>query len=137
MRAWMAVAIAGLCGCYGDHHYGRGPAPGDRTDGFTLTWKLVDAAQTGDPQARPALTCDAASVASVRIDLLNNDTLERFVWTFECTVGNAITPEVTFGNYTVTVDALDAMSVSRSRDSWDTSNFGSNDLGLVIFEVNR
>jgi hypothetical protein len=140
MRALFAIAIAGVCGCYTGHNWDQGPsgpAPGDRTDGFTVTWKLVDAAQPGDPQTRQALPCNTAGISNVRLDLLNNDTLERFVWKFDCSVGNGTTPEVTTGRYTVTVDALDAMDVSRSRDSWDTSNYDSNDLGLVIFEVNR
>ncbi|HJZ86968.1 MAG TPA: hypothetical protein VKN99_17470 [Polyangia bacterium] len=146
MRALGAIGVLALCmgaGCFRDdgypYHGGYGgyggPLPGDPTAGFTMTWKLVDSKQPGDPVAAPAVHCADAHVANIRLDALNSDTSQRYTWSFACDAGNAITPDVTVGKYTVTVDALDAQGVSKSRDSWVIDNTWTNDLGLVVFVV--
>src|SRR5207302_3918639 len=98
-------------------------------------WKLVDAS-AADPLTAPALACADAHVASVRLGAHNSDTGEDFFWVFPCDPETAVSPDVTVGTYTITVDALDAAGTSKSHDSWQVYNVSGTDLGLVIFALN-
>ena len=130
----LAMCVS-LCSCSNDR-VASVPAsqPGDPTRGFTITWRLVDAAQV-DPQAAPALTCSDAQVSQISLAAHNGDTGQDFHWSFACEAGQASTPDVTIGSYAISVDALDAGGVALSRASWTFDNSGGHDLGVVVFRV--
>src|SRR5262245_30154236 len=125
-----------LCSCSEDRRVASGSTkqPGDPTAGFTLKWRLVDAAAV-DPTRAPPIACAAAQITQVRLAAHNRDTNEDFAWTFSCDAGQGVSPNVTVGTYTISVDALDAGGGARSTDTWPFDNTDGGNLGLVIFPV--
>ena len=142
MRSLIATALvatcATLCSCSDDRRVGSGPAgkAGDPTGGFSLRWRLVDAAQA-DPGSAPAIACADGHVTQIRLGAHNQDTSEDFTWTFPCQDGKAVSPNVTIGTYTISIDALDDGGSPRASDQWPFDNRDSGDLGLEIFPVSR
>src|SRR5215831_16691846 len=132
----LALGASLLCSCSDDRRVVAAPGsqPGDPTRGFAIAWRLVDVSEAS-PLTAPALACADAQVAQIQLAAHNGDTSQDFSFSYACDAGRANTPDVTIGNYTIAVDALDAGGASRSRASWPFDNSGGNDLGLVVFRV--
>jgi hypothetical protein len=146
MRTLMAITSLSLAllstGCYVDGHRWNdgnrydGPGAATYTDGFTLTWKLIDARYGGtDVRRAPALSCEAPGITEIQLDVADVDSGTTGSWQFPCDAGSGTTPSMPIGRYDVTINALDATAASRSRDAWTTDNSGTGDLGVVILPI--
>jgi hypothetical protein len=145
----MVVMMALGGGCYVEDGQGNqvavvptlsvstGANLGEVQSGFTMTWRLVDARLTpSNPQLAEALSCGQAGVASVHLELSNQDTGMRYAYDFACNAGGGGTDPVPAGHYVVSVEARDAAGRVQSENTWSTDNLVRTDLGSVVFLVN-
>ena len=131
-RAWLGLSLVALLsgtGCF----FNSAPPPGR---GFAMSWKLVDASAP-DTYAAPSLSCSAAGVSSVLLDLLDTSSGERHRVEFACAPLDGVTPELPEGSYQILAVARAGDGTALSQVKFDASNYDDTaaDLGLTIFQI--
>ena len=87
-------------------------SPSDNS--FSLSWRLVDAAQA-DPTTAPSLTCTDAGVSTVRLVLQAQGSPSQPIQVdLDCNLGDGLTAPERGDKYTVLALALDSPARSRS-----------------------